>query len=105
MKHYYESWIADWCGENGWTDWFVESSKYWAFPPNAVMPTPIPGPALRSIKADRGMTRQERYLMLSAFGSMVAGLALGYATNSPLPALAAFTYCAIVTASMEEEDF
>lgn len=42
MNHYCEQWIADWCEEHGWTDWFPQQRSYWAFPPHAVMPTPSP---------------------------------------------------------------
>ncbi len=54
MKHYSDEWIEEWCQENGWTDLFVErSNSYWAFPPGAVMPEPIPAQALRVIKAKK----------------------------------------------------
>jgi hypothetical protein len=36
--------IQDWCDENGWTEpmWVGASSWWWAFPPNGVMPAPLP---------------------------------------------------------------
>ena len=53
MKHYCEEWVKDWCFENGWTDLYVERCHYWAFPPGAVMPEPIPPRVLRLIKAEK----------------------------------------------------
>ena len=60
MNHYAAQWIEDWCSENGWTDLFRERTDYWAFPPNAVMPVPIPTQVLRSIKANRGLCFEEK---------------------------------------------
>lgn len=37
----YES-AQEWCAVNGWTDLFEEEGKFYAFPPKAVMPLPVP---------------------------------------------------------------
>ena len=104
MNHYTAHWIDDWCQDNGWTDWFVESSRYWGFPPNAVMPVPIPQQALRSLKAQYGACVEERLWGLSAVLSAAMGGILSYVLASPMPLVAAFAYCAIVVARMEEEE-
>lgn len=104
MNHYATHWIEDWCQDNGWTDWFIERSRYWGFPPNAVMPMPIPVQALRSIKAERGLCFEEKIWSASAVVSTCAGAIFSYVLASPMPLIAAFAYCAIVFARMEDED-
>jgi hypothetical protein len=103
MNHYCEQWIADWCQDNGWTDWFCERSRYWAFPPQAVMPVPIPVQVLKTIKAEKGFTLEERTwgLIVVACG-IVAGVS-GYWLANPLPLVFAFAFGAIVVAQMEDE--
>ncbi|MDX2228743.1 MAG: hypothetical protein NW220_03850 [Leptolyngbyaceae cyanobacterium bins.349] len=105
MNHYAAEWIDNWCQDHGWTDWFVESSRYWGFPPNAVMPVPIPSQALRSLKAQYGLCSEERLWSISAVLSAGLGGVLSYVLASPMPLVAAFAYCAIVVARMEDEDF
>ncbi|MBE9030568.1 hypothetical protein IQ266_12590, partial [filamentous cyanobacterium LEGE 11480] len=96
MNHYCEQWIADWCQEHGWTDWFPEQRSYWAFPPHAVMPTPIPQQALRNIKADNGFSPDERAWGLAGLASLVSGVVMSYGLSSPMPMLMAFGFCAVV---------
>jgi len=104
MKHYSAQWIDDWCQENGWTDWFVQQSRYWAFPPNAVMPLPIPMQALRAIKAQRGMCFEERIWCISAVGTTIVASISSYFMSSPMPMVVAFAFCALVVAHMEDEE-
>jgi nitric oxide synthase oxygenase domain/subunit len=104
MNHYCEQWIADWCEENGWTDWFRERSKYWAFPPNAVMPVPIPLPVLRTIKAEKGLSPDERNWCLVILVSAGLALVVGYLIASPVPLVGAFAMAAIVVAQLEDDD-
>jgi hypothetical protein len=104
MNHYCEQWIADWCQENGWTDWFRQQSCYWAFPPHAVMPVPIPPQALRSIKAEKGMSRDEKFWSFLALGSLAAGIGLSFAIAAPIPAIAAFVFGAIVVGQLDDEE-
>ncbi len=103
MNHYASQWIDDWCQDNGWTDWFIERSSYWAFPPNAVMPMPIPSQALRSIKANRGLSFTERLWCLSAIAGAVGAGISSYLLSSPMPMVAAFAFCAIAVAQLEDE--
>lgn len=103
MNHYSAQWIEDWCTENGWTDWFKESASYWAFPPNAVMPVPIPTQVLRSIKATRGLCFEEKLWCAAAGVSAIAAGVFTYFLASPMPLVAAFAFCAVVMARMEDE--
>lgn len=104
MNHYCEQWIADWCQTNGWTDWFKERSSYWAFPPNSVMPVPIPSSVLLSIKAEKGLSNHERLWSLSAIAGTVLAAGWGYAAASPMPLMLAFVGCAIVFAQLDSEE-
>lgn len=104
MNHYADAWIQEWCQDNGWTDWFKEQYSYWAFPPNAVMPVPIPLEALRSIKTTKGFSPDERLWSFAAlFGTAVAAVST-QVLASPMPLVFAFAFCAIIFAQMEVED-
>lgn len=104
MNHYHEQWIADWCQENGWTDWFSQQRRYWAFPPHAVMPTPIPSQVLRNIKAEKGFSPDERSWGLAGMASLVSGVVMSYGLSSPMPVLMAFAFCAVVAIQLENEE-
>ncbi|MER3433116.1 MAG: hypothetical protein C4288_06730 [Leptolyngbya sp. ERB_1_1] len=104
MNHYCEQWIADWCQTNGWTDWFQERSGYWAFPPNSVMPVPIPTSVLHSIKAEKGLSNHERLWSLGAIVGTGFAAVFGYFTASPMPLMMAFVACAIVFARLDSEE-
>lgn len=104
MNHYAAQWIDDWCRDNGWTDWFVERSRYWGFPPNAVMPVPIPQQELRIIKSQRGLCFEEQIWSIAAVVSAGIGGLLSYLLASPMPLVAAFAFCAIVVARMDDEE-
>jgi len=104
MNHYAAEWIDSWCRDNGWTDWFVERSRYWGFPPNAVMPVPIPNQVLRSLKLQHGLCTQERIWSLSAIASAAMGGVVSYCMGSPMPLVAAFAYCAIIVAWMDDDE-
>lgn len=38
-----------WCKENGWTDFFIQKERFYAFPPSAVIPLPIPTEVIEKI--------------------------------------------------------
>ena len=103
MNQYCEQWISDWCVEHGWTDWFQESRSYWAFPPQAVMPTPIPATALQAMKAEKGLSRDEKQWFLGAIASLVSGGILSFAIDQPLPFLLGFTVCALIVGHLDDE--
>ncbi len=103
MQHFAAQWIDEWCQQSGWTDWFVECSQYWAFPPNSVMPLPIPKQVLQAIKAEKGLCYEEKIWVFSALLSGVLAVIFTCLMVSPMPLVAAFTYCAITFARMEDE--
>jgi hypothetical protein len=105
MKHFCDEWIQEWCEENGWTDVFQERyNHYWAFPPGAVMPEPIPNKVMRLIKAQKGLSNDEKFWSISAIiVSAIAGC-LSYVLKSPMPIVFAFAFDAIAVAQLEVED-
>jgi hypothetical protein len=105
MNHYCYAWIEDWCKEHGWTELFMQRrNEYWAFPPNAVMPLPIPAQVLRQIKAKRGLSVDEKLWCFAATTVSVATAGFSYFAHSPMPFVAAFAFCAIVVAGMEVDE-
>ena len=105
MRHFQDEWIQEWCDNNGWTDLFRERYNfYWAFPPGAVMPEPIPQKALRLIKTEKGLCSEEqKWMMLSVFISLSA-VVCSYFLASPMPIVLAFAFDAIVVAQLEVEE-
>lgn len=104
MNHYASQWIDDWCQDNGWTDWFVDRSIYWGFPPHGVMPMPIPSKAMRAIKAKQGLCFEEKVWCIAAVGSAIAAIFFSYLSSCPMPLVGAFAFCAVVTARLENEE-
>jgi hypothetical protein len=102
MIKYSYQWVKEWCDENGWTDLFIERYHYWAFPPGAVMPVPVPTPVLEAIRSQRGWTLGERIWISAAIGFTIAGASLGYLTSSPMPFIGAFAFCAVVVGLLED---
>ncbi|MFN3926174.1 MAG: hypothetical protein ACK4QL_02385 [Pseudanabaenaceae cyanobacterium] len=104
MKHFKQEWIEEWCVLHGWTDLYVErQGNYWAFPPGAVMPEPIPVSVLRSIKAMKGMSPFEQKLTCLGFVITIAAVILSFVLHSPMPVTIAFAIVALITASLEPE--
>ncbi|MBF2046576.1 MAG: hypothetical protein EDM05_001940 [Leptolyngbya sp. IPPAS B-1204] len=105
MNHYCYAWIEDWCKENGWTELFMRRrNEYWAFPPNGVMPLPIPQQVLRQIKAERGLSSDERVWCVAAGMVALAAAGLSFLAQSPMPLVTAFAFCAMVVAGLETEE-
>jgi len=105
MRHYSDNWIEDWCQENGWTELFIErSNNYWAFPPGAVMPEPIPVKALRSIKVQKGLCSEERAWSITAVVGTIAAVVATYWLKCPMPLVFAFALDAVTVARLEVED-
>ncbi|WP_460202360.1 slr1957 family protein [Scytonema sp. NUACC21] len=105
MKHYHYDWIVEWCQENGWTDVFEErANNYWAFPPGAVMPEPIPNQVLRLIKTQKGMTAQEKFWSISAVIGTIAAVISTYVLKCPMPLVLAFAFDAVTAARLEIEE-
>ena len=103
MKHFADDWIKEWCEDNGWTDLFLESRVYWAFPPNGVMPLPIPKEVLIQIKADKGFSFEEKMWLLIALSISLVGSISSYFFNCPMPLVFAFSFCAIVFANLDSD--
>ncbi|NJR58431.1 MAG: hypothetical protein HC769_05945 [Cyanobacteria bacterium CRU_2_1] len=105
MNHYCYVWIENWCKENGWTEPFVrERREYWAFPPNAVMPLPIPNQALRLIKAENGLSPDEKIWCKVAVCMAATAIGFSCLLASPMPLVTAFAFCAFIVAQLEVED-
>lgn len=103
MKKYSIQWVQEWCQENGWTDLFVERRSYWAFPPHAVMPMPIPDTVLQSIKADKGMSTEEKLWCAAAWIVALSAAGISYWISCPMPMVMAFAFCAVTAGLFEEE--
>ena len=103
MKRYPKQWIQAWCQEQGWTDLFLERYRYWAFPPGAVLPQPIPMTVLQEIKLRQGLSPLEKACYGLAMGITLASGLAAYYLNSPMPLVLAFTACALVVAFLEDE--
>jgi hypothetical protein len=103
IKHFSEEWINEWCQLNGWTDLYIERCHYWAFPPGAVMPEPIPTEALKVIKAEKGLCGEERLWSMAAVVVSLMAALLSYCFNSPMPIVVAFGFGAITVGLLEVE--
>ena len=104
MNHFKDTWIQEWCDTNGWTDLFRERyNSYWAFPPNAVMPEPIPHKVLRTIKAEKGLSSDEQLWLSVAMAFSTIAIALCYFLHNPMPVVLAFAFDAITVAKLEVE--
>ena len=104
MKHFCDDWVQEWCEANGWTELFRERyNHYWAFPPNAVMPEPIPGQTLRLIKSQKGFCQEEKLWLAAALGFTFLGLVFTVVLKSPMPLVFAFVFGAITVAQLEVE--
>lgn len=79
-------------------------NEFWAFPPHAVMPLPIPNQVLQTIKQQRGLSVAEKRWRLAAFASTAIAILLSWMMQSPMPLVTAFVFCAIVVAQLEVED-
>jgi hypothetical protein len=105
IPHFSDDWIEEWCDDNGWTDLFRERrDHYWAFPPGAVMPEPIPTGTMRSIKANKGLCAEEKRLIAMATAVSSLAIALTYILASPMPVVFAFAFDAMAAALLEVED-
>jgi hypothetical protein len=105
MRHYCDTWIQEWCDTNGWTELFMERRDfYWAFPPGAVIPEPIPTHILRTIKAEKGLCPQEKAWIVAATALTLVSAMLSYCFECPMPIVFAFSFAAITVAQLEVED-
>jgi hypothetical protein len=104
MKHFRDEWIDEWCQQNGWTDLVTErQANYWAFPPNAVMPEPIPNRVLREIKSEKGMSYEEKTLAVVTSAIALIALIFSCGLKCPMPLVLGFAFVAIVMPQFEIE--
>lgn len=103
MNKYCMEWIVEWCQANEWTDPFQERKEYWAFPPHAVMPLPIPDQALQSLKAEKGLSPAERLWVAIALVVTTIAATTGLWFDNPMPMVVAFVCCALIVAGMDDE--
>ena len=104
MQHFHDEWIQEWCDRNGWTDLFMERyNHYWAFPPNCVMPEPIPQKVMRLIKSEKGLSSNEQKWLGYAIIASVFAMLVSYFLMTPMPLMFAFAFDAIVVARMDCE--
>lgn len=99
-----ESWVKEWCQENGWTDLFVERRHYWAFPPGAVIPVPIPPQVIKTLRTQRGPSLEEKIWRIAAVLCTLGATILSYLFRSPMPLVTAFAFCAVTVARLEDDD-
>ena len=105
MRHYRDEWIHEWCEDSGWTEpTLVSANFYWAFPPNAVMPEPIPAEILRLIKSEKGFTLEEKKWLGAAVGFSVLCAVISIFWQCPLPLVMAFAFSALTVARLDIED-
>jgi hypothetical protein len=103
MKHYCDEWIQQWCLDHGWTDLHIERyNNYWAFPPGAVMPEPIPNNILREIKATNGFSLEERRWLIGAGVLSLLALVVSYFLKCPMPVVFGFAFDAITFAQFDD---
>ena len=104
MQHFHDEWIQEWCDRNGWTDLVRERyNSYWAFPPNCVMPEPIPQKVMRLIKNEKGLSNSEQKLLTATAIFSTVAVVSSWILMSPMPLMLAFGFSAISFASMECE--
>jgi len=104
MKHYCDEWINEWCRENGWTDLTFVAYNYWAFPPNAVMPEPIPPQVLKLIKAKNGLSPEEKKWLMGAGIVTIISIIASLMMYCPMPLVFAFACNAVTVAILEVEE-
>lgn len=104
INNFCDDWIREWCQDNGWTELFIERrNNYWAFPPNGVMPLPIPKETLLEIKAEKGFSDQEKlWLTIVSIVAIVAIIATCL-FQCPMPLVCDFGFTAIVIPHFEWE--
>jgi len=102
MKHFSDEWINQWCQDNGWTDLVVDrQNTYWAFPPGAVMPEPIPNRELKVIKDRKGLSRQERMWAIAAVIFTITATIASGVMKCPIPIVLAFAFCAVTVGQFD----
>ena len=95
--------VSCWCHENGWTDLFVDHYEYWAFPPGAVMPLPVPSDVLADYVDSHQLTPTAKLLYGAVIGMAAIAASLSLSIHSPMPLVVAFGLCALIVAHLDED--
>ena len=77
---------------------------YWAFPPGAVMPEPIPGKILRAIKMEKGFCEEEKAWLTAAATISVVAIGSAFLLRNPMPIVLAFSFDAVTAGRLEMEE-
>jgi hypothetical protein len=93
--------LQRWCQEHGWTDLFVDQCQFWAFPPGAVLPLPIPAYAFEGFQVG-SPSRRSWIFNGVAIACTVAGIVLTAFTFSPMPLLIAFAVSVTAVALVDD---
>ncbi|MBW4551378.1 MAG: hypothetical protein KME35_09750 [Aphanocapsa sp. GSE-SYN-MK-11-07L] len=104
MLRYSQEFAKAWCQEQGWTDFFIEQYRYWAFPPGAVMPLPLPNQALQLVPVQKVLSRQEKLVYGASIACILIVAMTAYWLKSPMPLTFGFVFCAIAIVLVEEDD-
>lgn len=105
MRHYCDTWVQEWCEDNGWTELYMERRNfYWAFPPHAVIPEPIPNRILQAIKAEKGLCLEEKIWFFAATVLTLLGIVFSFVLHCPMPIVFAFAVDAVTVAQLEVEE-
>lgn len=102
MDKYSKEFVSNWCQQHGWTDLFIERYRYWAFPPGAVMPLPVPAQALQELGDARSWGLKETLWYGGAIALTILAAPLSYFSHCPMPLMFAFAFGAIAVGLMED---
>jgi hypothetical protein len=104
MFKYSQDYAKAWCQEQGWTDFFTEQYRYWAFPPGAVMPLPLPRQALQRIHIEKVLSIREKLVYGATLGCCLTTAMAAYWLWSPMPLTFGFIFCAFAFVWVEEDE-
>lgn len=71
-----EKQIQKWCQSNRWTELFTQKGQYYAFPPGAVIPLPVPTEAIEEAKITQERKVHNSKQLLSTILSSLAVIVL-----------------------------
>jgi hypothetical protein len=93
--------VVGWCQEHGWTDLFIEHYQYWAFPPGAVMPLPVPTDVFQDFQNHRPQGATSFYTLILLLSGVAA---IGsWLQRSPMPLVFAFCISAMAVGLLDEQ--
>jgi hypothetical protein len=93
--------VVGWCQEHGWTDLFIDHYQYWAFPPGAVMPLPVPTDVLQDFQSNRPQNATPLYVLILLLSGIAA--VCSWLQRSPMPLVFAFCISAMAVGLLDEQ--